>query len=152
MRPRLAIGIGCRKGCSGENIASLVRQALTLAARSDKTVGGTQAQQESVMFTSEAKGGEPGVTEAAATLGMKLVFLPRAELEAASSRCATRSARVQRLIGLPSLAEAAALAGAGEGSRLVLERISGGGASCALAAPLAAPLAVPLAMPAERAS
>jgi cobalt-precorrin 5A hydrolase len=144
MRPRFAIGIGCRKGCAGENIASLVRQALALAAGSDKAIGGTQAQQGSVIFTSEVKGGEPGVTEAAAALGMKLVFLPSAELEAVASRCATRSARVQRLIGLPSLAEAAALAGAGEGSRLVLERISGGGASCALA--------VSLAMPAENAT
>jgi cobalt-precorrin 5A hydrolase len=144
MRPRIAIGIGCRKGCPGDNIASLVRQALALAAGSDKAIGWAQAQQESVMFTSEAKGGEPGVTEAAAALGMKLVFLSRVALEAASSRCATRSARVQRLIGLPSLAEAAALAGGGEDSRLVLERISEGGASCALA--------VSLAMPAENAS
>jgi cobalt-precorrin 5A hydrolase len=135
MRPRFAIGIGCRKGCSGEDIASLVRRALALAPASEMAVGSMQAARESVIFTSEAKGEEEGLAEAAATLRMKLVLLPHAALEAAASRCATRSARVQELIGLPSLAEAAALAGAGEGSRLVLERISKGGASCALAMP-----------------
>jgi cobalamin biosynthesis protein CbiG len=98
-------------------------------------VGSMQAARESVIFTSEAKGEEEGLAEAAATLRMKLVLLPHAALEAAAPRCATRSALVQELIGLPSLAEAAALAGAGEGSRLVLERISKGGASCALAMP-----------------
>jgi cobalt-precorrin 5A hydrolase len=135
MRPRFAIGIGCRKGCSGEDIASLVRRALALAPASEMAVGSMQAARESVIFTSEAKGEEEGLAEAAATLRMKLVLLPHAALEAAAPRCATRSARVQELIGLPSLAEAAALAGAGEGSRLVLERISKGGASCALAMP-----------------
>jgi cobalt-precorrin 5A hydrolase len=135
MRPRFAIGIGCRKGCSGEDIASLVRRALALAPAPEMAVGSIQAARESVIFTSEAKGEEEGLAEAAATLRMKLVLLPHAALEAAASRCATRSARVQELIGLPSLAEAAALAGAGEGSRLVLERISKGGASCALAMP-----------------
>jgi cobalt-precorrin 5A hydrolase len=139
MRPRLAIGIGCRKGCDGENIAALVRQALALAARSETAAAGTQALRENVIFTSEAKREEKGLAEAAATLGMKLVFLPRAKLEAAAPRCTTRSTRVEALIGLPSLAEAAALAGAGEGSRLVLQRISEGGASCAMAVPSAIP-------------
>lgn len=137
MKPCFAIGVGCRKGCAGENIASLVRRALALASAPE--VVGMQASRESVMFTSEAKSEEEGLAEAAATLGMKLVLLPHAALEAAASRCKTRSPRVQALIGLPSLAEAAALAGAGEGSRLVLQRISEGGASCALAVPSIAP-------------
>ena len=60
------------------------------------------------VFTSQAKAGEAG-------------------------RCVTRSQRVEALLGLPSLAEAAALAGAGPHSRLILARISEGGASCAVA-------------------
>jgi cobalt-precorrin 5A hydrolase len=134
MRPRFAIGVGCRKGCAGESIASLVRRALTIAAGREMEPGTTRASGNAVMFTSEAKREEKGLANAAATLGLRLVFLPPAELEAAASRCVTRSPRVEALIGLPSLAEAAALAGAGAGSRLVLERISEGGASCAIAA------------------
>jgi cobalt-precorrin 5A hydrolase len=133
MRPAFAIGIGCRKGCAGSNIAALVRRALTIAAGAAREPGATRVSGDAVIFTSETKHEEKGLADAAATLGLRLVLLPRAELEAAASRCATRSARVEALIGLPSLAEAAALAGAGAGSRLVLERISEGGASCALA-------------------
>jgi len=135
MRPRFTVGIGCRKGCTGEAIASLVRRALVLAVEADGTPDARQASRDAVMFTSELKSAEAGLVEAAARLGMQLVFLPRVELEAAAPRCATRSARVEAIIGIPSLAEAAALAGAGSGSRLVVERISEGGASCALAIP-----------------
>ncbi|MBV9568837.1 MAG: cobalamin biosynthesis protein [Hyphomicrobiales bacterium] len=135
MRPPFAIGIGCRKGCTGESIASLVRRALALAAPPEKAAFETRALREAVIFSSELKGEELGLAEAAAILGMRLVLLPRVELLAAAPRCATRSARVEAIIGLPSLAEAAALAGAGAGSRLVVERISEGGASCALAIP-----------------
>ncbi|MBV8427618.1 MAG: cobalamin biosynthesis protein [Hyphomicrobiales bacterium] len=137
MRLRFAIGIGCRKGCASANIVVLVRQALALVSRSDLAIERTEALRESVIFTSEAKRDEEGLAEAAAILGTKLVCLPRAELEAAAPRCATRSPRVQELVGLPSLAEAAALAGAGEDSRLVLARITESGASCALAVPTA---------------
>jgi cobalt-precorrin 5A hydrolase len=131
----LAIGIGCRKGCAGESIAALIRRALALSA-SARIAPGRYGRVAGVsLFTSEDKVAEAGLAEAAAALGMRLVFLSRAELEAAASRCETRSQRVQALIGLPSLAEAAALAGAGEGSRLSLKRISEGGASCAVARP-----------------
>jgi precorrin-4/cobalt-precorrin-4 C11-methyltransferase len=85
------------------------------------------------LFTSDHKRHEQGLKDAAAALGIELVFLPRAALEAAAPRCETRSQRVEKLLGLPSLAEAAALAGAGGGSRLVLKRISENGASCAVA-------------------
>ncbi|MBV9751110.1 MAG: cobalamin biosynthesis protein [Hyphomicrobiales bacterium] len=141
MRPQFAVGIGCRKGCPAQSIAFLVRRALALAASSDMARNAAQFSGEPMMFTSEAKGEEAGIVEAAQALGLKLVLLPRGRLEAAASRCETRSARVQAIIGLPSLAEAAALAGAGEGSRLVQARISEGGASCAIALPSTNPAA-----------
>jgi cobalt-precorrin 5A hydrolase len=70
---------------------------------------------------------------AAKALGLPLVFLSQSALAAAAPRCKTRSERVEGIIGLPSLAEAAAVAGAGLDSRLVLERISRSGATCAIA-------------------
>ena len=85
------------------------------------------------LFTSQAKASEAGLIEAAVVLGISLIALPQAELEAAAPRCVTRSERALRATGLPSLAEAAALAGAGAGSRLILPRISENGASCAIA-------------------
>jgi cobalt-precorrin 5A hydrolase len=67
------------------------------------------------------------------------VLVPEVELKAAGARTATRSARVLALIGVPSVAEAAALAAAGPSARLVSPRLVIGAATCALAASEAAP-------------
>jgi cobalt-precorrin 5A hydrolase len=122
----IAIGIGCRKGCAGETIAALVRHALEGLERDAGDAGAR-------LFSTQQKGGEPGLVEAAAILGLPLILLPQDMLLAAAPRCETRSVRVEVLTGLPSVAEAAALAGAGAGSRLLVKRISEGGASCAIA-------------------
>jgi cobalt-precorrin 5A hydrolase len=62
-----------------------------------------------------------------------LVLVPQADLEAAGSRTVTRSERVVSLMGVPSAAEAAALAAAGPAGRLVTPRTAVGPATCALA-------------------
>lgn len=122
---KYAIGLGCRKGCAGEAIEALVRRAAE-AARCDLT--------QASLFTHVAKSGEDGLFAAARRLGAPLVFLPPERLRVAAGRIATRSARVEALFDLPSIAESAALAGAGPGARLLVARINGGGASCAIAA------------------
>jgi cobalt-precorrin 5A hydrolase len=65
--------------------------------------------------------------------GLKLVMVPQRDLEAADARIITRSERVLALTGVPSVAEAAALAAAGPASRLVGPRVAIGPATCALA-------------------
>lgn len=120
----LAVGVGCRSGCEADAIVDLVRRALEEAARPGAPAG---------LFTHAAKMGEKGLMEAAATLGLPLVFLPIELLRQTSGRAATRSPKVEALFDLPSIAETAALAGAGAGARLILPRRNGAGASCALA-------------------
>src|SRR5262249_59286599 len=61
----------------------------------------------------ELKRYERGVAAAAAALGVPLVLIAKADLKAASARAETRSERVLALMGIPSVAEAAALAGGG---------------------------------------
>ncbi len=85
------------------------------------------------LFTHEAKKSEAGLADAAKALGLPLVFLEAEVLRQASLRAATNSPRVMAMFGLPSIAEAAALAGAGPSSVLLVARISNGGASCAVA-------------------
>ncbi|MBP0574469.1 cobalamin biosynthesis protein, partial [Mycobacterium tuberculosis] len=63
-----------------------------------------------------------GLAEAAAALGLPLVFLPEAALAAAAPGAVTRSERVVALFGVPSIAETAALAAAGPNARLVVPR------------------------------
>ncbi len=123
-RPFLAVGVGCRSGVSGEIVAELVERALEASARP-----GTPA----ALFTVVDKQSEPGIGEAAAALGLALVHLPRAALAAVADRVATRSEKVIELFGVPSIAEGAALAGAGPGSRLVVERMADRGATVAVA-------------------
>jgi cobalt-precorrin 5A hydrolase len=85
------------------------------------------------LFTHEAKKCEAGLADAAKALGLPLVFLEPEVLRQASLRAVTRSSKVMALFGLPSIAETAALAGAGPSSVLLVTRMSDGGASCAIA-------------------
>lgn len=129
----LAIGLGCRKGVSGEVIASLVRDGLAMLAQIGfLRQGGTLA-----LFTAEAKREEAGMQAAAAILGLPLHFLKPAAMKAVAGRVQTTSPRVLALFGVPSVAETAALAGAGDLSELVLARITRDNVTCAIArAPL----------------
>lgn len=70
---------------------------------------------------------------AARTLRVPLVLVSQRELEAAGHRVATRSPRVMALMGVPSVAEAAALAAGGASARLLGPRIAIGPATCAIA-------------------
>jgi cobalt-precorrin 5A hydrolase len=120
----IAIGVGCRKACSHADIIALVQSMLSTCAISSA---------RRCMFTLEDKVGDAELAAAAASLKLDLIFLPREALEATTSRLQTKSAAAQRRFGLPSIAEAAALAGAGAGGELVGPRRIGKGVTCALA-------------------
>ena len=121
----IVAGIGCRKGASAAAISAVIADALARAGL------GTQALD--LVAAPESKGGEQGVAAAAAALGVPLVLVAKADLEAAGARTQTRSERVLALIGVSSVAEAAALAAGGPAARLILPRITVGVATCALA-------------------
>ncbi len=122
----MVAGLGCRRGAPAEDVLAAITYALSVAGR--------EATGLARLATSAAKAGEPGLRHAAAVLGLELLSLPEAALHAAAPHCLTRSARALEATGLPSLAEAAALAGAGEGARLLGPRVAAGrAATCALA-------------------
>jgi cobalt-precorrin 5A hydrolase len=120
----MAIGVGCKRGCASEAIVALVRRAMNLA-------GGEGAP--AALFTLSDKAGETGLSDAAQALGLPLVFLNAEVLRQAAPRAVTHSPRIMRMFGLPSIAETAALAGAGPSSILLVPRMSEAGASCAIA-------------------
>ena len=122
----IVAGVGGRVGVSAQEIEAALSEALAQARLGPGVLG--------VIATSLAKGNEPGIAAAASARGARLVVVPQAELEAAGSRVATRSERVLALAGVPSVAEAAALAAAGPDARLLVPRIVIGRATCALAA------------------
>ena len=116
----VAIGVGCRAGVAGETIAALARRALEEAGAPEGEIG---------MFTLAAKADEPGLNDAARILGVALTPLPLAALNAQTQRILTPSAPTQARFGAPNIAEAAALAGAGEGGRLIGPRFAADGAT-----------------------
>jgi cobalt-precorrin 5A hydrolase len=119
----IVAGIGCRKGASAAAISAAIADALARAGLDTLDL----------VAAPESKGGEHGVAAAAAVLGVPLVLVAKADLEAAGARTQTRSERVLALVGVPSVAEAAALAAGGPAARLILPRITVGVATCALA-------------------
>ena len=124
MAGMIAIGIGCRKSCASEAIVALVTRALADCPENDGVHG---------LFSVADKRDEPGLNAAARALGFDLTFLSRAALAAATPRLLTRSAAAQSRFGLASVAEAAALAGAGPRARLLAPRLAANGATCAIA-------------------
>ncbi len=127
----IVAGVGCRRGAAAPNIEAVIRAALDRA--------GIASHALDCIATTAAKNSETGIVTAAAKLGVDLVLIPEAELQAANDRTATRSGRALALTGVHSVAEAAALAAAGPSSRLISPRLVMGAATCALAASEAAP-------------
>jgi cobalt-precorrin 5A hydrolase len=119
----IVAGIGCRKGASAAAISAVIADALARAGLDTLDL----------VAAPESKGSEHGVAAAVSALGVPLVLVAKADLEAAGARTQTRSERVLALIGVPSVAEAAALAAGGPAARLILPRITVGVATCALA-------------------
>jgi cobalt-precorrin 5A hydrolase len=117
-------GIGCRKGTPAAEIETAVSAALAQAGLGRAAID--------MLATSAAKESEPGIAGVAAALGVPLTVVPPAELAAAGERVTTRSQRVLALAGVPSVAEAAALAAGGTAARLIVPRIVVGAATCAL--------------------
>jgi cobalt-precorrin 5A hydrolase len=127
----IVAGVGCRKGVRAADIEAAIVAAFDRA--------GVAISQLRLIATSAAKGGEPGIATAASAIGVPLVLIPPRDLAAAGIRTTTRSERVIAVAGVPSVAEAAALAAGGPDARLIVPRIAVGPATCALAETEATP-------------
>lgn len=122
---RVVLGIGLRRGASA---AELLRTAdLALAAL------GLERSAVALLATLDSKLSEPGPSAVARELGVPLVGHPAAALAAVP--VPGGSARVAAAVGTPSVAEAAALASAGPGGRLLARRTATATATAAVAEP-----------------
>ena len=116
-----AIGIGCRASATAEAIARLVREAQARASLG------------AASLHAPASLDNPALAEAAARLGLTLHRHDAAALRAVAARVRSHSPRVAEAFGVGSVAEAAALAGAGVGAEIVVPKFSADGVSCAVA-------------------
>ncbi|WGD32070.1 cobalamin biosynthesis protein [Ancylobacter sp. WKF20] len=121
----IVAGVGSRRGVTAEEVCAAVRGAME---RHD-----VKLCDIALMATPALKGGEAGIMKAALDMGLLLVMVPQSQLEAAGKRVLTHSERVVALMGVPSVAEASALAVAGRRSTLIGPRFVLGAVTCALA-------------------
>jgi cobalamin biosynthesis protein CbiG len=121
---RYAIGIGARRDIDARELAGFVRD---VAARHGVDL------QSATLATIEARCDELGLQGAARLLDMPVVFLSLENLRARGKDVQTRSARVEEMFGVGSVAEAAALAAAGSGSILLAPRVATARLACAIA-------------------
>ena len=119
----IVAGIGCKRGTAARDIEAVIRAALDRA-----NVAALDA-----IATVAIKGAEAGIRAAAASRGIPLMIVSGADVKATGGRTATNSARSLAATGVPSVAEAAALAAAGPTARLLGARVIVGTATCALA-------------------
>jgi cobalt-precorrin 5A hydrolase len=123
----IVAGLGFRRSAAAEEIVTLVELALNRA----ELARGALAK----LGTIEALADLPAFTEAARRLAVPTMAVGEQYLSAAGPRVRTQSARSLAARGVGSVAEAAALAAAGPGATLVLERIASTSVTCALARP-----------------
>jgi cobalt-precorrin 5A hydrolase len=121
----IVAGIGCRRGAPAAAIEAVIAAALTRA--------GLDKSALSLIAAPAGKCDEAGIAEAASARGVPLVAVSELDLTGAGARGVTRSERSLARMGVPSVAEAAALAAAGAAARLLLPRLALGPATCALA-------------------
>ena len=121
----MVAGIGCRSGVSTEQVESAVEAALANMQAAEHVL--------TAIATPAAKSHEPGIIAAAASRGIPLVLISQPDLEAANPATLTHSEHSMAAMNVHSVAEAAALAGAGPTARLLGPRIVVGPVTCALA-------------------
>jgi cobalt-precorrin 5A hydrolase / precorrin-3B C17-methyltransferase len=123
--PVLAVGIGSERGIEAGEIEALVRDALKEHDLSPSAVA--------CLATLDLKEDEPAMHELAELLEVPLRFFRPDELAAQAPRLATPSPVVEQAVGVPGVAEAAALAAAGPSGQLIVPKIKSARATCAIA-------------------
>ena len=100
--PVLALGVGCERGCTAEELIDLAKATL---AEQDLAAGAV-----AVIVSLDLKSDEPAMHALSARLGVPVRFFTAPELRSQTSRLATPSEAVFRETGCYGVAEGAALA------------------------------------------
>ena len=123
--PVLALGAGCERGCTPEELIGLVEASLAAAGLAPGALA--------LVVSLDRKADEPAVHALAARFGVPARFFAADELLAETPRLANPSAAVFRATGCYGVAEGAALAASGPAGRLVVAKQRSARATCAIA-------------------
>jgi cobalt-precorrin 5A hydrolase / precorrin-3B C17-methyltransferase len=111
----LALGIGCERGASAEEVIALAEQVLANNKLEPKSVAG--------IFSIDLKADEPALNAAAAHFGVPLRLFDAESLERETPRLANPSGIVFAEVGSHGVSEAAALAAAGRDGQLIVPKV-----------------------------
>ncbi len=123
--PILALGVGCERDVPAEELQLLVAETLAEA--------GLAAPAIACVVSVALKAAEPAIHTLAAGLGVPARFFEREALAAETPRLATPSDVVAAELGIPGVAEAAALAAVGPIGRLIVPKRKSRRCTCAVA-------------------
>lgn len=122
-RKNLILGVGCRKHANAEEIIFAITSAISEA--------GAELNQVRLLASADIKMTERGLIQAAAGLGLNLVFISSEEIRN-SAREFNKSLFVEEKVGLPAVAEPCALL-AGRRTTLILGKKTFNGVTVAVA-------------------
>ncbi|MDQ1277358.1 MAG: Cobalamin biosynthesis protein CbiG [Thermodesulfobacteriota bacterium] len=117
------VGIGCRRGTAEKAIGAAVEEVLSMAGIAMKEVR--------FLASADIKSDEEGLIRAAESLGVPLRFIPSEAIRVAAGQVQP-NAFVEEKVGLPAVAEPAALLG-GRRTKLIWPRTICNGVTVALA-------------------
>ncbi|MGF7160533.1 cobalamin biosynthesis protein CbiG [Rhodoligotrophos appendicifer] len=117
-------GIGWRAVTSKEDVINTIERAVELSA---------EGVSISAIAIPKFKGSQPFILEVAEHFGVPLISVDEEAMKTAQTRCATLSVHGLLKTGFASVAEGAALGAAGRDSELLVPKITGKNATCALA-------------------
>ncbi|MCG8689670.1 MAG: cobalamin biosynthesis protein [Minwuiales bacterium] len=120
----IVAGVGYRSSASADDIDAVVRRAMAEASVPAIDGLAVPAFKETDIAVA---------SRVAAGFGVRLMRMDDADLTKAAAGCVTAMSHAMPGSGTASVAEAAALAAAGPGARLLLARIADARAACALA-------------------
>jgi cobalt-precorrin 5A hydrolase len=121
----IVAGIGCRKGVGEKDVLGAIAACLA-EHRLDPA-------ELAALATAKLKQHEEAIFSAARRLGLAVIVVGDEELAAAGKQTISHSELSLTMTGAPSVSEAAALAAAGPGARLLGPRIVLNSVTCALA-------------------
>ncbi len=121
---RLILGLGCRRGCSVDELVELAQAVLNEA--------GCEVDQLAALATLDTRLEEPGLQELARLWRLPLRGFPADHLATRTGTTAASAVALQHT-GSPSIAEAAALLATGADARLLVSKRKSAAATAALA-------------------
>jgi len=123
--PVLALGVGAERGAADDEVEKLARDTLAEASLSPDAIA--------CVVSLDLKSDEGAILKLADKLGVPARFFDAATLAKEEPRVSQPSEYVRAAVGTPSVAEAAALAAAGPGGRLLAPKRKSARATCAVA-------------------